>query len=98
MNDNDAVPLSDVVIQNLNNTAFHALSDNTGHYEIIAARGDSIQFSLLGFISRIVIYNGENSGWFSWIGMRSQSFIIDTVVIHKELTRYQKDSLAHREI
>lgn len=98
VNDDDAAPLSGVIIQNLNRSRFHTLSDKDGHYEINVGIGDSVQFVLLGFTSKIVIYSGENQGWFSWIGMKPQNFVIDTVVVHKGLTKYQKDSSERREI
>ncbi|KAA5533235.1 hypothetical protein F0919_11860 [Taibaiella lutea] len=98
VNDDDAVPLQGVVIENLSHAAYNAISDDEGNYSIIARNGDSIKFTSLGFSQRVVVFNGENEGWFSWIGMRPQSYVIDTVVVRKELTAYQKDSLENREI
>jgi len=98
VNDDNAVPLSGVVIENLNSKGFHAISDEGGHYTITAKSGDSIRFSLLGFSPRIVTYNGENNGWFSWIAMSPKNYVIDTIIVRKELTEYQKDSIENREI
>jgi hypothetical protein len=98
VNDDDAVPLAGVVIQNLSNNSYNAISDDEGQYSVSAQKGDSIKFALLGFSPRIVVFSGENEGWFSWIGMKSQSYVIDTIVVRRELTEYQKDSLENREI
>jgi hypothetical protein len=98
VNDNDAVPLAGVAIENLSNSSYNAISDNEGHYSITVKKGDSIKFTFLGFFPRIVIFSGENEGWFSWIGMQPQHYVIDTIIIRKDVTEYQKDSLENREI
>lgn len=93
-----ATALSGVTVQNLRNNSRPGFSDEKGYYEIDATKGDSISFTLLGFAPQIVTYNGENEGWFSWITLKQVSYVIDTVVIGKGLTKYQKDSLEKREI
>ena len=90
--------LPHVVILNLNHSNMGATSNEYGKYAIAASKGDSIRFSLLGYQSRILVYNGNNESWFESITLNSESQMLDTIVIHRELTKFEKDSIENRKL
>lgn len=93
--DNDATPLPEVVVQNLNQHNVLTTTNAQGQYTISAGKGDSIRFSLLGFSSRTIVFTGDNQGWLSWVALSNRNMVIDTVKV-SGLTKYQKDSIARR--
>jgi hypothetical protein len=40
VNDDDATPLPDVAVENLNSNNYHVISDSEGHYAITANSGE----------------------------------------------------------
>lgn len=96
MNYENGAILPNVVIQNLNHPNIGNNSDIYGKYTITAYKGDSIRFSLLGYMSRVLVYNGNNESWFENITLNSESTVLDTIVIRRELTKFEKDSIDNR--
>jgi hypothetical protein len=96
MNYENGAILQNVVILNLNHPNIGTNSDAYGKYKVTAYQGDSIRFSLLGYTSRILVYNGNNESWFENITLNSESTMLDTVVIRRELTQFEKDSINNR--
>lgn len=90
--------LANVVIGNLNHPNIGTTSDAGGRYIINAYRGDSLQFDLLGYKTRILVYNGENEFWFENVMLTPESMILDTIIIHRERTKYEKDSIEKRQL
>lgn len=96
--DGDGTLLSDVTIINLKHPEIGTTSDGNGKYSIRADKGDSVQFSLVGYSTRILLYTGDNEYWFETVLMRVRSMVLDTVVVRKELTKHEKDSFEHRAL
>jgi hypothetical protein len=94
--DGDGTLLADVAIINLRHPEIGAVSDANGKYSIRADKGDSIQFSLVGYTPRILLYTGDNEYWFETVLMRVRSMVLDTVVVGRELSKREVDSFANR--
>jgi hypothetical protein len=97
-NEEDGAPVTNVLIQNLNHKDINTVSDEKGHYSIETRIGDSLRFSLLGFSSRVLIFNGENGYWFKSVLMKTEHQMLDNVVIKAGPTKYQQDSIDNRSI
>ncbi len=98
MNYEDGAVLSNVVVINLNQANAGTNSNGYGKYSVTAHKGDSIRFSLLGYVARTLVYNGNNESWFETVTLNSESLILDTVFIHRELTKFEADSIANRKL
>jgi hypothetical protein len=94
----NGVLLGNVIIRNLNHLHIGTTSDAEGRYIVSATRGDSLQFDLLGYKSRVLVYNGENEFWFENVMLTPESMILDTIMVHRERTKYEKDSIEKRQL
>ena len=75
-----------------------AVTDDHGAFSLYAFPGDTLQFSLIGYLSRSMVLHGTGVTLFRRIALSKDLIPIDTVVITPGLTPYQRDSLERRNI
>lgn len=75
-----------------------AFTDDRGAFSVYATPGDTLQFSLVGYLTRNMILHGTEPPAFRRITLSKDLIPIDTVVITPGLTPYQQDSLERRAV
>lgn len=89
--------LSNATIHNITNGKY-TFSNSEGSFRIAAADDDTLRVTLTGYQPRIIYFKSNPSIEHIVINLRSESVLIDTVVITPGITKRQKDSIENRVI
>lgn len=95
--DGNGQPIRAVIIDNRssNNSTF---TNKDGYYYIDAKANDTIRFHTLGYETFDLIVKEQDINGKKDIIMLAQKFAIDEIIIGKDLSKYQLDSVERREI
>ena len=90
--------LCHVHIQNLNHPEMVTNSDSDGHYSMKVYKNDSVRFTLPDYLTRTLLFTGENQTWFEVVLFTTKRVILDTVNVVQEMTAFEKNSLDHQRL
>ncbi len=90
--------LGQVHIQNLKHPDWVTNSDSSGKYSISVSKNDSVRFTLPGYLTRTLLFTGENEAWFKVVLFTTERIMLDTVVVAQEMTAFEKNSQEHRRL
>lgn len=89
--------LNGAMVENKSRKRF-VFTDEYGTFAVYAIPGDTLQFSLVGYLPRNMILHSTETPAFRRIALSKDLIPIDTVVITPGLTAYQQDSLKRRAV